>query len=236
MDRVGETAADVSSDSVGTGAIGPIRRRPSLVDEVAERIREMVFAGHLASGTKLSDSRLAQELGIGRGSIREAFKALLAERFLEHNGKEVRVAQLSREDVIDIFEIRLAIECRAARVVAKRHDEQDLESLRSIVSRFTASVAEDDIAEAVDLDLRFHQCLCRLSRSPRLLELFTREVVKMFALLSIDVDSYRPLDAWADHLPAILAAIEEGDVDRAGALMERHIEITREDALPFCKS
>jgi DNA-binding GntR family transcriptional regulator len=232
VEGVGDTIADASSDSVGT--IGPLRRRTSLVDEVAERIRELVFSGHLASGTRLSDSRLAEELGIGRGSIREAFKALLAEGFLEHTGKEVRVAQLSREDVIDIFEVRLAIECRAARIVAKRHDDEDIESLRSIVRRFTASVAEDDIAEAVDLDLRFHQCLCRLSGSPRLLELFTREVVKMFALLSIDVDTYRPLGVWADDLPTILAAIQRGDADAASAAIEKHIDITREDALPFC--
>ena len=99
----------------------PIDRR-SLADEIAERVREVVLAGALRAGEKVSDSRLAQELGVGRSTMREAFRILLSEGLLESSGHGVRVAQVTVDDVQDTFELRLAVECRAARMVAERCD------------------------------------------------------------------------------------------------------------------
>jgi DNA-binding GntR family transcriptional regulator len=204
----------------------PIDRR-SLADEIAERVREVVLAGALRAGEKVSDSRLAQELGVGRSTMREAFRILLSEGLLESSGHGVRVAQLTVDDVQDTFELRLAVECRAARVVAERRDPQDIAELRAIVDEYVPVAAKDDGPAAVQLDLRFHETLCRLSGSRRLHEAFTRDVVKMLVLLQVDHDIYQPLADWADELPRILAAIETGDADAAGAAVEAHIEGSR---------
>ncbi len=201
--------------------------RRSLADEVAERVREAVLAGALRAGERVSDSRLAQELGVGRSTMREAFRILLSEGLLESRGHGVRIAQLTVDDVQDTFELRLAVECRAARMVAERRDPEDIAELRAIVDEYARAVAEDDAPTVVQLDLRFHETLCRLSGSRRLHEAFTRDVVKMLVLLQVDHDIYQPLSDWTDELPRIFAAIESGDADAAGAAIEAHIEGSR---------
>jgi GntR family transcriptional regulator of gluconate operon len=216
----------IGDDTGGKLPLRPIGRR-SLADEVAERIREVVLAGALRAGERVSDSRLAQELGVGRSTVREAFRILLSEGLLESSGHGVRVAQVTVDDVQDTFELRLAVECRAARMVAERRDPEDIAELRTIVDEYVRAVEEDDGPTVVQLDLRFHETLCRLSGSRRLHEAFTRDVVKMLVLLQVDHDIYQPLSDWADEPPRIFAAIESGDADAAGAAIEAHIEGSR---------
>lgn len=215
--------------------LGAFRPRASLADEVAERIRQLVLAGGLPAGTKLSDSRLAEELGLGRGSVREAFRLLLAEGFLERTSKGVRIARLTEEDVNDIFELRLAIECYATRMLAARHDETELRVLRRLVSELQKANEADDAGAAVMLDLEFHDSVCRLSGSRRLHDVFTREVEKMLALVRVDVDFYLPLSDWVGELPEIMDAIERGDGDEASAAMEHHILRSRDIVMAFVR-
>jgi GntR family transcriptional regulator, gluconate operon transcriptional repressor len=221
-----EKMRKASDDESGKLPLRPIGRR-SLADEVAERIREVVLAGALHAGERVSDSRLAQELGVGRSTVREAFRILLSEGLLESSGHGMRIAQLTVDDVQDTFELRLAVECRAARMVALRCDREEIAELRAIVEECVRAAEVDDGPAAVQLDLRFHETLCRLSGSRRLHDAFTRDVVKMLVLLQVDHDIYQPLSDWADELPRILAAIEGGDADAAGAAIEAHIEGSR---------
>jgi DNA-binding GntR family transcriptional regulator len=223
------TTAETRKDGEGSDDRLPLRPldRRSLADEVAERVREAVLAGALHAGEKVSDSRLAQELGVGRSTVREAFRILLSEGLLESSGHGVRVAQITVDDVQDTFELRLAVECRAARMVAERRDPEDIAKLRTIVDECVRAAAADNGPVAVQLDLRFHETLCRLSGSRRLHEAFTRDVVKMLVLLQVDHDIYRPLSDWVGELPRILAAIESGGGDAAGAAVEEHIEGSR---------
>ena len=236
QDRLQEKTTPVAAVAAGGELLmRPLGPRRSLVDEVAERIREVVLVGVLPSGTRLSDSRLAREIGVGRSSVREAFKVLLSEGFLEQMGRGVCVARLTVDDVHDTYELRLAVECRAVRILAMRHDAADIAQLEDIVSEFLRAAAADDAAAAVSLDLRFHESVCRLSRSARLHEVFTREVVKMLALLRIDSDIYQPLSEWTQELPFILAAIERGEADGASAAMEAHIESSRQVTLAYAQ-
>jgi DNA-binding GntR family transcriptional regulator len=211
----------------------PLAPRSSLVDEVAERIREAVLGGVLPPGMRLSDSGLAREIGVGRGSVREAFSLLLADGLLERTeaGRGFRVASLAVENFDDTYELRLAIECRAVRILAVRHDASDIAVLGGVVKEFLKAAQAGDDATAVTLDLRFHETLCRLSRSARLHDVFTRDVVKMLTLLHCGNDIYKPLADWAEELPAILDAIERGDADSASAAVENHIERSRQLAL-----
>jgi DNA-binding GntR family transcriptional regulator len=112
-------------------------------------------------------------------------------------------------------------------MVAGRRDPEDIAELRAIVDEQVRALREDDEPTVVQLDLRFHETLCRLSGSRRLHEAFTRDVVKMLVLLQVDHDIYQPLSDWADDLPRIFAAIESGDADAAGAAIEAHIEGSR---------
>lgn len=213
--------------------IGPLGPRSSRVEDVAERIRELVLAGRLRGGTRLPESVLAHEMGVGRSSVREAFRLLTAEGLLERTTRGVQVATPTVEDVQDAFELRLAVECRAVRILATRRDDADVRELGEILGEFEAAVEAEDSDATTALDLRFHEAICRLSGSRRLHEVFKREVVKMLALLEMDSGIYEPLSDWSHELPVILTAIRRGEVDAASDAMEHHIERARSITLEY---
>jgi DNA-binding GntR family transcriptional regulator len=217
----------------GSGIVGPLGPRSSRVEDVAERIREVVLAGRLRGGTRLSDSHLAQEMGVGRGSVREAFRLLTAEGLLERTTRGVRVATPSVEDVQDALELRLAVECRAVRILATRRDAEALRELGEILKEFEAAAEAGDTDATAALDLRFHDAACRLSGSRSLHEVFRREAVTMLALLQMESDYYEPLSDWSHELPLILTAIRDGDADAASDAMEHHIERARAITLEY---
>lgn len=228
-----QVRAQVDEAAPSPPLLRPLAPRASLVDDVAERIREAVLDGVLPAGLKLSDSRLAREMGVGRGSVREAFALLLADGLLERTetGRGFRIARLAVGDFDDTYELRLAIECRAVRIVTLRHDPSDMAVLDGIVAKFLDAAREGRHARAATLDLRFHDTLCRLSRSASLHGVFTRDVVKMLTLLHNDNDIYEPLADWIEELPAVLDAIHRGDADGASCAMESHIESSRRIAM-----
>ena len=125
---MGQRVVKVRTVQGGRGAraesplLRPLAPRSSLVDDVAEHIREAVLGGMLPAGMRLSDSRLAREIGVGRGSVREAFSLLLADGLLERTetGRGFGIARLAVEDFDDTYELRLAIECRAVRILTVR--------------------------------------------------------------------------------------------------------------------
>jgi DNA-binding GntR family transcriptional regulator len=222
-----------SSASGANGIIGPLGPRNSRVEDVAERIRELVLAGRLRGGTRMSDSLLAREMGVGRSSVREAFRLLTAEGLLERTTRGLQVATPTVEDVRDAFELRLAVECRAVRIVATRHDDKVLYELGEILAEFEAAVEAEDSDATTALDLRFHEAVCRLSGSRRLHEVFKREVVTMLALLQMDSGIYEPLSDWSHELPLILTAIARGEATAASDAMEHHIERARVITLEY---
>jgi GntR family transcriptional regulator of gluconate operon len=220
---LGDTSTGNPYRSILEG-IGPRRTR---TDEVAERVRELVLAGRLPAGTRLSDTRLSEEIGVGRSTVREAFKLLLAEGFLERAPQGMRIARLTPGDVNDIYDLRQAIECRAVEMLAERHSDAQIEELESVTASFEGAVRSDDVESAVLFDLRFHEAVCRLCGSGRIHQIFRREVEKMLALVRVDLDFYQPLSDWSGDLREILNALRRGDAAAATSALHDHIESSR---------
>lgn len=213
----------------GTGARGmeatlrPLEAPRSLTEDAADRIREQILAGGFRQGEHLVESKIAEQLNVSRGPVREAFKLLRAEGLLEEEPRRgTFVVRLSAGDVREIYGLRSAIEGRAARLLAARHEPGDLNELRAMLGRIEDAVARGDALAVFRHDLEFHDGLCRLSGNARLHEVFGRYVPMLRALLRLDERVYESLDAIAlEHRP-IVQAIESGDPDRAADLAEEH--------------
>jgi GntR family transcriptional regulator of gluconate operon len=209
-----------------TGArLAPLEAPRSLAEDAADRIREQILAGGFRQGEHLVEARIAQELKISRGPVREAFKLLRAEGLLEEEPRRgTFVVQLSAGDVREIYGLRAAIEGRAARILALRRDPADSEALRSLIDGIETAVAKGKAAEVFRRDLEFHDGLVRLSGNGRLHEVFTRYVPTLRALLRLDERVYRSLDDAAMQHRPIVDAIESGDVDNATNLAAAHCD------------
>ena len=204
----------------------PLRARKPLAEEAADQIREEILAGRLSQGERLVEVRIADALNISRGPVREAFKLLRAEGLLnEEQNRGTYVVQLSSDDVREIYDLRAAIESRAAKLLARRGRPADLEAIRQALSELEDAADRRDIAAVSRTDLAFHETVCRLTGNRRLHEVFMRHVPVVRTMIRLDEHLYAsPEEIAGEHRPMV-EAIEARDPELAAARFESHVEL-----------
>ncbi|MGH2680908.1 MAG: GntR family transcriptional regulator [Actinomycetota bacterium] len=206
---------------------------PTLAERSAELIRERILTGDFASGDRLVEAKLAEQLGISRGPLREALKQLAAEGLVrEEPRRGTFVATPTAEDVRDVYDLRVAIESRAARLVIARGDPAALEVLRRAVEGIGAAAKAVDLQRLVRADYEFHETLCRVSGNRRLHEAFVRNASALRILLRLEEERfYGSFDeVWTQHRD-LLDVVESGDASRAEAMVTEHLESARDRLL-----
>lgn len=200
--------------------------RQTAVEAVIEAITEGVKDGRYAPGQRLVEADLTAELGISRGSLREALGRLAAEGMLElepYRGAVVR--RLSPEDVQDLFNVREVLEGEAARLAALHiHEGTNRARLEQEMAAVDGFRGRGDTMAYMDENERFHELVVELSGSKLLARLVPQLQVHAFRLLfrrMIVEDSAMPnsIDEHADVVSAILA----GDAKAAERAMRVHV-------------
>src|SRR5688572_1934519 len=135
-------------------------RQESLTSLVQREIERRIVAGELTPGAKLNEAELAAAMGVSRGPLREAFRAL-GQAGLVHTEKNrgVFVRQVSLAEANEIYEVRAALEAQIGRLAATRISAQQLERLRGIVKRMHAVGRSRDPDAYFPLNLEFHETL-----------------------------------------------------------------------------
>ena len=215
----------------------PLAARRSLVEDAAERIREEILSGGLRQGERLVEARIAEQLGISRGPLREAFKVLRSEGLVvDLANRGTFVVRLSPTDIREIFDLRAAIESHAAKTLARRAGVEEVRELRRLLELLEAAADSGDVRTVARADLAFHEAVCRLSGNQRLHAVFTRDVPTMQALIKIDDQLYPSLaDTAQEHRP-LLEAIESRDAEAAAAGFEAHIDRARDLVAEFIEA
>jgi len=219
-------------------ALTELRRSP-LVDQAIERLREQIASGAWPVGTRLpSEVTLAAELGVGRSTIREAIRALASTGVVESRqgagtfvrapaASEVGLAtRLRRAALLDVYEVRHALELQAARLAAARRDADDLGRVQSALDRRQAALAVAKDATFVEADLAFHQAVVDAAHNPILTELFASFTSALReAMFDVFADRELQLDATPAHLD-LAAAIRAGDPEAASDATGAHLNAT----------
>jgi GntR family transcriptional regulator, gluconate operon transcriptional repressor len=203
----------------------PLRARKPLAEEAADQIREEILAGRLGQGERLVELRIAEALNISRGPVREAFKLLRAEGLLqEEQHRGTYVVRLSSADVSEIYDLRAAVESRAAKLLARAGRPADIDQLRRALDELERAADRRDIPAVSRTDLAFHETVCRLTGNGRLLAVFSRHVPIVRTLIRLDEYLYAsPEEIAGEHRP-MLEAIEARDPELAATRFEAHVE------------
>ena len=153
----------------GIRPLTPAKRR-TLGDEVADRLRDAILSGEFAAGEHLREERLAGMLQVSRGPIRDAFSALERDGLVvlsRHHG--ATVVELSREDLEEVYSLRIVLETLAARFAVKRATDADLDLLAAELGKFTAGLAgHPSERDAASLDVQFHDAFYLAAHHERL--------------------------------------------------------------------
>jgi GntR family transcriptional regulator, gluconate operon transcriptional repressor len=203
----------------------PLQTRKLLAEDVAERIREEILTGGFEQGDRLVEASIAQQLGVSRGPVREAFKMLRAEGLVRdepHRG--TFVIRLTGTDVHEMYDLRAALEARAARHLAESRRPADIRTLRKLYERLLQAAESGDVVAVSRADLAFHEGMCQLCGNRRLHEVYIRNVPVLKSLMKLDEFLYRSLDDVAAEHEPLMQAIEDGDASLAASRFESHVE------------
>lgn len=212
-------------ESQTTRMLRPIDTGRSLAENAADRIRDQVLLGGFSQGQHLVEAKIAEELQISRGPVREAFKILRAEGLLtEEPRRGTFVVSITAQDVREIYGLRAAVEGAAAKLLCRHQDAAAIAELETAAEAISAAAAAGDAAAVAQADLAFHEQLCLLSGNARLLETFRRYVPALRGLLRMDEKTVPSIDDVADQHWPVVVAIRTGDVDEAVRLVTEHSE------------
>lgn len=202
----------------------PLDAPRSLSEDAADRIREQIVLGGFRQGEHLKEARIAEQLNVSRGPVREAFKILRAEGLLaEEPHRGTFVVSLTAKDVHDIYEMRAALEELAVRAVCRRrHEPEVMARLRSLVGELREAAASGDAAAVSRADVAFHEGLCALSENTRVHEVFLRYVPTLRGLLRLDEQIMPSMDEVVRQHQPIVDAVEAGDEELAARLVREH--------------
>jgi DNA-binding GntR family transcriptional regulator len=202
----------------------PVERKAT-AGVIADLIRQRIVDGSFPPGTQLGEVSLAEQLGVSRGPVREALQRLIQEGLLDgrpHRG--VFVAELQRDDVIDVYRARRAIERAAAELVIARRDAIPLDGLRRLVERMDAAARRGRWSNVVDLDRRFHQELVEASGSKRLGRMFGTLVAETALCMAALESAYPMRDGIVDEHRKLLDSLEAGDRPAVLACIDEHLD------------
>jgi phosphonate utilization transcriptional regulator len=161
------------------GADHPIAliRHNSLPTLVERELERMILAGDLPAGAQLRENEVATMLGVSRGPIREAFRALEAAGLvrLEKN-RGVFVRQIGIDEADQIFELRAVLDEFAGRRAAQNATPTETAELRALVDRMEEAVANGDIDGYHAANVAFHDRIVELAGNPKLTLLYRRLV------------------------------------------------------------
>lgn len=206
---------------------------PTLQGQVYEQVREDLLSGRWKSGEKLSELKLAEELGVSRNPAREALLELASEGLLDRNsGLGCRVPVCDIESVTEMYQLREALEGQAARLACDQVGRAQCKELADLAEAIVSFLPEQEHdAELRKADNNFHRRLVELSGNRALLrswEVNHLRVINMRDMLGEDWHG-QPIpvlqqDIVLDGHTAIVAAVRGGDADKAEAAARNHVQ------------
>ena len=194
-------------------------------DRVYRVLRDEILEGALAPGSALAEIEQSERLGVSRTPLREALSRLQSEGLVTtKGGRGLVVAEVSLQDVEALFEIREALEVKAARLAALRRDETVFRALRDEVRRSGDRLAVDPSRRAFyEQTARMDAAIDEAAANPYLITTLRGirlHVARMRRLSSDDAERLR--DATQEHL-MIIDAIIEGSETMAAYATELHL-------------
>jgi DNA-binding GntR family transcriptional regulator len=204
----------------------PLEPRATLAHTAADALRERILAGLFAPGERLYEAEIARQLGISRGPVREALAKLREEALVRDEPRRGWfVSELTANDIREIYELRSAIEARAARLIIQRDGEGAFAELDAQLERLREAAAADDRERFAQLDFEFHEELTRLSGNSRLHRVFVNQAGVLRTLLRLEITTqYTSLDGLLSEHEHLLKEIQSRDRARAEAACELHLE------------
>ncbi|MBK5502654.1 FCD domain-containing protein [Peribacillus sp. TH14] len=153
-----------------------IKKTEPLHSQVYTIVKEMILEGKYQPGERLVETKVAENIGVSRGTVREAFRMLTKDDMLVQDGNVLLVYNPTAQDILDLYECRKSLESLAARLAAHNITEEQLNELEQIIDESKEALIKNDKQKLTNLNQQFHDIIACASLNKQLIQLF--EVIK----------------------------------------------------------
>lgn len=197
--------------------------RAVLSDQVKEILLKRILDGEYSPGDRLVEMHIAQEFEISQAPVREALRELEALGFVESEPyRGTRVRAVTKSELTEIYPVRAALEEVAARAAAVRL-AGNVEALEAELEAMHAAAEKGDLYEEVRHDVEFHRLIIEASGNRVLQDMWRSlriEARTLISVLKVHIGGHELAEM---HQP-VLEALAEGDAEKAGLLLHKHVE------------
>jgi DNA-binding GntR family transcriptional regulator len=197
----------------------------NISDKAYNVLLEMIIGGQLESGERLIEEQLAENLGVSRTPLRDAINRLAKDGLVSiQPRKGASVQKFSIDDVMEVYDIRIALEGLAAGLAAAKIDLSKLEKLKML---FTSRNTKDLIKG----DTQLHDLIISSCGNKRLINMLNglKNFIQIFRVSGYTFKD-RSMVATMEHIK-ILESLEKRDRKLSEKLMRKHIEKTQKSVL-----
>jgi DNA-binding GntR family transcriptional regulator len=200
--------------------------RPSLHDEVTNRVRDMIVDGRLAPGRRIPELELAKALGVSRTPLREALKVLASEGLVEllpQRGAVVKV--FTRKDAQDMLAVIGLLEEFAGRAACGA-SQAEIDAIVALHERMRAHYRRRERQEYFRLNQEIHNAIVAAANNQSLTMVHSMLRKRMRRIRYIGNSSPENWQAAMQEHEGFIDALKARDGARLGRLMREHIENT----------
>jgi DNA-binding GntR family transcriptional regulator len=200
-----------------------------LPDVIYDSLRERILVGQLPPGTEIRQELLARQFGTSRVPIREALSRLQAERLITLRPRRgFAVMLLSHSEIVEIFELRMAVEEHAMRIATKARTDADVREIEALVERMETldPAAPQFLRDWMSTNRLFHNRLIECGRRKRVTEiaLNLRDVIEPY--IRIEANFNRQVNYANVEHRQIFQAFKKKDAALAARRSRKHCEST----------
>ncbi|PID50010.1 MAG: GntR family transcriptional regulator [Proteobacteria bacterium] len=206
----------------------------TIADRLFLDLRRAILEGELSAGKKISEPELANIYGVSRGSLREAIGKLENCNLVTRKPNiGARIISFSVEQLMEIYQIREAMEGMAARLAAQNMSEPELQHLKDLLEWHQNAIVKPEVYHKTDLkqdaDLDFHFCIIQGSKNDRLMTMLCQDLYDLVRFYRFRLNPGFSTTAMQEH-EMIVQAMMRRDGEMSELLMRHHIRASRDRA------
>jgi len=213
-----------SNTTPGRKRLKVLKQPKNLVDQVYDVILQALSDGTIAAGERVTQELIATRLNVSRQPVTHALAILKTQGFFIATSKRgLIVTAVDSRHVADIYQLRSTLEPLAVTLATPRMTPERYNVGRKIIERGRASVSSGNIANALRVDVEFHQFIYELSGNPLIAETMRLHWVHLCRGMTKTLQQPgTPFAVWQEH-EQILEAMATGDPEKSSALMRNHL-------------
>ncbi len=191
----------------------------TLREKIVDAVRDDIIKGRLKAGQKISEAEIANRYGISRTPVREAFRQLATEGFLQLMPRRgVMVACLSEKDVIEFYELKSLLEGYAARIAVGRIQEKDIQRMEMLNDQMAKLHQRGELKKIAKIHNEFHNILLEASGNEQLQNTVSQLCNRFQRFTILLALAGKNMEAVTQH-QEIIDALKKRDANQAEALV-----------------